>query len=70
MEITRGQPVTVIDAFGAELERVALTGPQRGLDMAVIWVCRPEELAEAETEGREPEGVPWPLEDVHVRELA
>jgi hypothetical protein len=39
-----------------------------GEDFAVVWVCRPEEWEQAQAEGREPEGVPWPIEDVRVIE--
>lgn len=35
-----------------------------GRDFAVVWICRPEEWEAAQAEGREPEGVPWPAEDV------
>jgi hypothetical protein len=66
MTIKRGQHVTVVDAFGNELSKVALGGPVLGEDFAVVWVSRQEEWELAATEGREPEAVPWPLEDVHA----
>lgn len=68
MQITRGQRVLVRDAMGQQLERVALTGPKRGEDFPVVWVCRVEEWQAADAEGRDPEGVPWPREDVLVAE--
>lgn len=66
--IERGTPLIVRDAFGTDLQRVALSSPKRGEDFPVVWVCRPEEWEAAHAEGREPEGVPWPREDVHVVE--
>jgi hypothetical protein len=35
-----------------------------GRDFLVVWICRPEEWIAAQAEGHEPEGVPWPAEDV------
>ncbi len=66
MTTQRGQRVIVIDAFGQELPRVALGAPEMGEDFPVVWVSRPEEWEAAEREGREPEGVPWPIEDVRA----
>lgn len=68
MVIERGIRLVVRDAAGAELERVALSGAKRGEDFPVVWVCRPEEWESAHAEGREPEGVPWPREDVELAE--
>jgi hypothetical protein len=68
MEIQRGVPVSVIDATGAQLQRIALSGPKRGEDFPVVWVCREEEWEAARLEGREPDGVPWPREDVWAAE--
>jgi hypothetical protein len=68
MNIHRGTPVLVRDAFGDELPRVALSGPKRGEDFPIVVVCRPEEWKAAYDEGREPDGVPWPREDVRVVE--
>jgi hypothetical protein len=65
-----GQPIEVRDAFGRTLQRIA-TGPvDPGYDFAVVWAARPEEWAAAQAEGREPESVPWPIEDVKVLEGA
>jgi hypothetical protein len=68
IQTSAGQPIEVRDAFGQVLHRIA-TGPvDPGYDFAVIWACRPEEWAAAQEEGREPESVPWPIEDVKVAE--
>ncbi len=64
MSIGPGSHVIATDAFGRELDRVAISGPERGADFPVIWVCRPEEWTLAQEEGRAPNGVPWPIEDV------
>ncbi|MCA1695853.1 MAG: hypothetical protein LC749_14595 [Actinobacteria bacterium] len=68
MTTERGQRVTVVDAFGRELPKIALGSPELGEDFAVIWVSRPEEWEAAQREGREPDAVPWPIEDVTVLE--
>lgn len=59
-----GDQVAVRDAFGEILPRRALTGVIMGHDFEVVWVCREEEWEAAHAEAREPEGVPWPAEDV------
>jgi len=66
MAIERGTPVVVRDALGDELRRIALGPPKRGEDFPVVWVCRVEEWEAARAEGRDPDAVPWPREDVHV----
>lgn len=57
---------------GELLERVAMTDVIDGDDFPVVWVCREEEWKAAHGETREPDGLPWPAEDVQlaVRELA
>jgi hypothetical protein len=65
--IVRGDLVIAVDASRRELPRRALGGPIMGQDFMVIWVCREEEWHAAQREGRQPDGVPWPVEDVRVR---
>jgi hypothetical protein len=36
-----------------------------GRDFPVVWVCTEAEWQRANSEGREPQGIPWPAEDVH-----
>ena len=64
MIVQAGDQVVAVDAEGERLPRRALGGIIDGEDFPVVWVCREEEWAAAEREGREPEGVPWPAEDV------
>jgi hypothetical protein len=64
MAIGHGDRVLALNARGERNERIALTGIVRGRDFPVIWICRPEEWVTAQAEGCEPEGVPWPAEDV------
>ena len=64
MGITPGERVLALNARGERGERVALTGVVQGRDFPVVWICRPEEWEAARAEEREPEGVPWPAEDV------
>lgn len=65
--IALGDLVMATDAEGIQLPRRALGGVINGADFPVIWVCREEEWQAAHQEGREPEGVPWPADDVHLR---
>ena len=55
-----------LNARGELGQRVALTGVIAGHDFPVVWVCPAEEWDTAQREGREPEGVPWPAEDVSL----
>jgi hypothetical protein len=64
-----GQPIEVRDAFGNWLPRRALSDIEEGYDFPVVWACRVEEWAEAEAEGRSPDGSPWPAEDVRAAQL-
>jgi hypothetical protein len=59
-----GDHVEAVDAEGERLPRRALGGVVDGEDFPVIWVCREDEWVAASREGRQPEGVPWPAEDV------
>jgi hypothetical protein len=63
-----GQPIEVRDAYGNILRRVAIGPVDPGYDFAVVWACREEEWEAARAEGREPEAIPWPIEDISVIE--
>lgn len=69
-EIKYGDLVIAVDAVGEKLPRRALGGPVKGASFMVIWVCREEEWHAAQREGRQPDGVPWPAEDVQLRQAA
>jgi len=62
-----GDLVIATDAEGIQLPKRALGSVIQGVDFPVVWVCREEEWEAAQREGREPEGVPWPAEDVQPR---
>lgn len=66
--IQPGSTVSVRAANGTILERRAITGPVPGDDFRVVWVCPLDEWEGAQAEGREPDGIPWPAEDVKVAE--
>jgi hypothetical protein len=66
IETHEGQLIEVRDAYGESLRRVALGPVDPGYDFAVVWACRLEEWEAAQSEGRSPDGVPWPIEDVKV----
>lgn len=62
---TSGDVVLAVNAFGERNRRRALSGVlAQGHDFPVVMICREEEWEAALAEGREPEGVPWPAEDV------
>jgi hypothetical protein len=63
-----GQAIDVRDAYGETLRRVAAGPVDPGYDFAVVWACRPEEWDAAHSEHRDPECVPWPIEDVTIVE--
>ncbi len=66
--IKAGAKVLARSAFDQLLERRAITGVVRGADFPVVWVCSEDEWETATREGREPEGDPWPAEDVKTVE--
>lgn len=66
-EFQRGDVVIVKDARGHELQKRALGPAMQGGSFEVVWACREEEWHAAQVEDREPEGLPWPAEDVHKK---
>lgn len=65
-DIRAGDVVTVRDARGQELRKRALSPIVAGGNFDVVWACREEEWLAAQAQGREPEGIPWPAEDVSL----
>jgi len=63
-EIQPGQAVIARTASDREIEKRAVTGVVMGHDFPVVWLSRPEEWEAAERDGRKPDAVPWPAEDV------
>lgn len=59
-----GDRVLARNAFGQENERRAITGVMDGQDFLVVWICDDAEWTRAHNEGRDPEGIPFPAEDV------
>jgi len=59
-----GSRVDALDIAGKKLRRRAVSGVVQGHDFPVVWVAREDEWHAAQTEGRDPEAVPWPAEDV------
>jgi hypothetical protein len=68
IQTSAGQLIEVRDAFGETLRRIAMGPVDPGYEFAVVWACTPEEWEHAQAESREPEGTPWPIEDVTVIE--
>lgn len=65
--IESGDRVKTVDAFGETKTRRAISGVEiDGHDFPVVWVCSEDEWLAAQKESREPEGIPWPAEDVSV----
>jgi hypothetical protein len=67
-QIQRGDWLAADAADGVPRELRALGGIIAGGDFAVVWACSAAEWDAATAEGREPEGIPWPAEDVRVVE--
>jgi hypothetical protein len=65
-EILAGTKVVVTDARGRDLQKRAITPVVQGDNFPVVWVCREAEWTAAKAEGRDPEGLPWPAEDVRL----
>jgi hypothetical protein len=65
-EVKRGSRIIVRDAGGDLLEKIAFSNVVRGGSFMVVWACRNEEWLKAHAEGREPDGIPWPAEDVWI----
>jgi hypothetical protein len=63
-----GTKVFIQTADGQLLPRRAISDVERGEDFPVVWVSREEEWEAAQAEGREPDAVPWPAEDVQLAE--
>jgi hypothetical protein len=62
--------VIAVAADGRDRELRALSGVVAGGDFAVVWACSEREWNAAQGECREPEGIPWPAEDVRLAEHA
>lgn len=65
-DLRYGMKILVRDAEGKDLPRWALGGIVMGEDFPVVWACREDEWEAAAQEGRAPEGLPWPAEDVRA----
>ncbi len=63
-QIEKGDAVRVEDWRGQKHGRRAISPAVRGHDFVVVWICREEEWEAARSEGREPQGMPWPEPDV------
>lgn len=66
--IERGDWLVANAADGEQRELRALGEVIAGGDFAVVWACKPSEWDAAQAEGRDPEGIPWPAEDVKAAE--
>jgi hypothetical protein len=64
MQIEHGDTVAARTADDDERHLRALGEVVAGGDFAVVWVCSEAEWDAAVAEGRDPEGIPWPAEDV------
>jgi hypothetical protein len=70
ISLYRGACVTVETADHRRLPFRAVTAVVDGHDFPVVWVCSEKEWAAANSEGREPQALPWPVEAVELRENA
>ena len=66
MGIAPGDRLLARTAKGTKVPRRAVSGVQDGDAFPVVWVCGEEEFEKAQTEGREPDAVPWPANAVEL----
>jgi hypothetical protein len=59
-----GDLLVVRDAGGRKFRKRALGPAVPGHNFTVVWMCSEDEWAAARAEGREPDGRPWPVEDI------
>lgn len=64
-QITAGDCVIIRSADNRSLTWRAVSAPEYGRDFMVVWVCPEEEWESARGEGREPNAVPWPADEVN-----
>jgi len=67
-QIAPGSRVDALDISGKKHRRRAVTGVVPGHDFPVVWIAPEDEWHLALSEGREPDAVPWPAEDVSAVE--
>lgn len=65
---SKGDVLVVRDAGGRQFRKRALGPATPGHDFTVVWACSEAEWTSANTEDREPEGRPWPVEDIESLE--
>ena len=70
MAIQRGTLLEVTTARGDRVLMRATSAAMRGRDFPVVWVCTPDEFQRSETDGTEPDAIPWPLDALAEREPA
>lgn len=59
-----GMLLRCVGAGGEERTARAISGVTAGGDFAVVWACSEREWDDAVEHDREPDGIPWPIEDV------
>lgn len=64
--IEPGSRIEARTADNRTIQRRALSGVVDGLDFPVVWLCTDEEWEAAQRDGRDPNVVPWPAEDVQL----
>ena len=62
--IRPGVAILVRPVNGRRLRKIATSAVVSGYEFEVVWACRPEEWDAAKAEGREPDAMPWPANDV------
>jgi hypothetical protein len=70
MDIRSGMLVECETAGGGHVTMRALSGVVQGYDFPVVWVCTPEEYAQVEAVGTEPDRIPWPSSALQVLDEA
>jgi hypothetical protein len=68
MEIAPGARVIVRTATDDLVPCRATSGVVPGHSFPVVWVCTEDDWVAAQSQGVEPDSVPWPAEDVQPAE--
>lgn len=68
MEIKPGDRLLVRTAKGQKIARRAVSEIEKGDTFPIVWVCDEKEYEAAQSEGREPNKVPWPANAVEKDE--
>ena len=62
MEIRKGTVVEATTASGAKVVMRALSGPERGRDFTIVWVCSEADYERSGEDADSVHRIPWPVD--------